>query len=128
MGMSVSASTGFENREFFMNSAKNRQGNETMEQNKTASNVQSTINLNNGKALTTEQYLMLASTQITVNNSLKETLKYLQKHANNRKKEYKFGDLWKILNDDNEDTEQTPCLGELIDIVIDNSKNIFVAA
>lgn len=125
MGMSVSTTMGFENREFLMNSAKNMQNN-TPAAEKSVNTANGTIMLTEGKALTTEQYIMLASTQITVNNSLKETLKYLQKHANN-KKEYKFGDIWKILSSENEDSDNNPYQGELVDIIIDNTKNIFAA-
>ena len=65
-----------------------------------------------------------ASAQVTLNNSLKETLNYLKAHANDkRKKEYILGDLWQNLSE-NEDTYQ----GELVDFVIDTSlKNIFAA-
>ena len=128
MGLSVSTSMGFENRELFQNSAQNlAQSSEKTVEKTTANNSQLSTVLTNYKPLTTEQYLLLASTQITVNNSLKETLKYLQNHAIERKKEYRFGDLWKMLYDENDDSDEKPYDGILLDIVIDLSKNIFAA-
>ncbi len=125
MGMSVSTSMGFENRELIKNSAKNLvQGNEEAQQKASESIMQNSIT--NARSLTTQEYILLASTQITLNQSLKETLKYLQKHANSRKKEYTFGDLWKVLNTENEDSEKNPYQGEVFEID-QNKKNIFAA-
>ena len=125
MGMSVSTSMGFENRELIKNSAKNLpQGNEAAQQKASESIIQNSIS--NARNLTSQEYILLASTQITLNQSLKETLKYLQKHANDRKKEYVFGDLWKVLNTDNEDSEKNPYQGEVFEID-QNKKNIFAA-
>ena len=68
--------------------------------------------------------IIQASSQIILNNSLKETLKYLKSHTNNKpKKQPVLGELWEIAN--KEDLEYK---GELIDFVIDSSlKNIFAA-
>ena len=127
MGMSVSASTGFINREFLNDSANNRQN-----QNSAATNTPKTVVQNNAKyslgtPLTTQQYIMLASSQITVNNSLKETLKYLRNHAEKNRKSPVFGELWDILNMENNNDEH-PYQGELLNIEIDDSAiNIFAA-
>ncbi len=66
-----------------------------------------------------------ASSQITMNNSLKETLKYLKNHANKKiTKEPVLGELWEKLNRTNEDTYK----GELLDFQIDDTAvNIFAA-
>ena len=128
MGMSVSTSMGFENREYFNNSAQN-----TAQNNGAAAEKQVAVSTfapeyANFKPLTTQQYILLASTQITVNNSLRETLKYLRTHAENKKRDYVFGDLWKIFNTENEGSEENPYQGELLNIDIEyNKKNIFAA-
>lgn len=69
--------------------------------------------------------IIKASSQITLNNSLKETLKYLKSHANKKQtKEPVLGELWNIMNK-KEDNEYN---GELLDFEIDSSaKNIFAA-
>ena len=71
-----------------------------------------------------------ASTQISLNNSLKETLKYLKEQATKKNsKEPKFGELWNIISVENNASEKNPYKGELSDFQIDkNVKNIFVAA
>lgn len=66
-----------------------------------------------------------ASSQITMNNTLKETLKYLKSHANQKiTKEPVLGELWEKLNSAKEDTYK----GELLDFQIDDTAvNIFAA-
>lgn len=66
-----------------------------------------------------------ASSQITMNNTLKETLKYLKSHANQKiTKEPVLGELWEKLNSANEDNYK----GELLDFQIDDTAvNIFAA-
>ena len=66
-----------------------------------------------------------ASSQITMNNTLKETLKYLKSHANQKiTKEPVLGELWEKLNSTKEDSYK----GELLDFQIDDSAvNIFAA-
>lgn len=114
----------FENRENLRNAAKNilnRQGAsaETMQKifEKTifpANNYQNS-----------QQLILSTSAQITLNNSLKETLKYLKSQANKKvTKEPVLGELWNIMN-----KEEVPYNGELADYVIDTSAdNIFAAA
>jgi hypothetical protein len=69
--------------------------------------------------------ILRASSQITLNDSFKETLKYLKIYGNKKtKKEPVFGDLWNIISKEENDYE-----GELVDFVVDSSlKNIFAAA
>ena len=88
-----------------------------------------------GDRLLKEQYtnpqmaILKASTQISVNNTLKETLKYLRSHASKKTtKTPIFGELWGILETSNQASEENPYKGELIDFQIDkNAKNIFAA-
>lgn len=82
----------------------------------------------NTSVLNSQQYVLMTSTQITLNNSLKETLKYLNSHKKQTRKEPRLGDLWRILNVDNNETEKNPYNSEIIEIQIDeNAKNIFAA-
>ena len=70
--------------------------------------------------------VLKASTQITLNNSLKETLKYLKSHSQKSLK-YKapvLGELWKNLEASNSSYKDN----ELYDFELDkNAKNIFAA-
>ena len=70
--------------------------------------------------------IIKASSQISANGTLKETLKYLKEHATKKTvKEPIFGELWELLNSN----EKVAYEGELLDFEIDNSvKNIFIAA
>ncbi len=65
-----------------------------------------------------------ASSQITMNNTLKETLKYLKNHANKKVvKEPVLGELWEKRNN-----LENNYRGELIDFQIDDTAvNIFAA-
>ena len=113
----------FENRENLRNAAKNilnRQGASAEASKKI---LEETIF--SEKKYNTQFDILRASSQITLNDSLKETLKYLKTQANKKtKKEPVFGELWNIINNEDRSYE-----GELIDFVIDSSlKNIFAAA
>ena len=67
--------------------------------------------------------IIKASSQISINDSLKETLKYLKSHANKRvAKTPVLGELWGRLENEQE------YKGELIEFEIDSSiENIFAA-
>ena len=131
MGLNVTHTLGsfqFENRENLRNTAKDilqKQGasNENMQRI-----LDKTIFDSDGKIYSNSQLAVIkASTQISLNNSLKETLKYLKNHASKKtRKEYAFGEIWNLIN--NEDiTEEYK--GELIDFEVDeNITNIFAAA
>lgn len=113
----------FESRENLRNAAKNilnRQGASTEATNKILE--QAIFSAKNSNA---QFDILKASSQITLNESLKETLKYLKTQANKKtKKEPVFGELWNIIN-----KEEISYEGELVDFVIDSSlKNIFAAA
>lgn len=70
-----------------------------------------------------------ASAQITLNNSLKETLKYLKEHANKKEaKKHVLGEIWDTFAAKNDASEKNPYRGELCDFQINyNAKNIFAA-
>ena len=112
---------GFENREFLRNTAKQILQKSGANEKQADSIVKNQVIAEYGKTAEANIYGM--SAQITLNNSLKETLKYLQAHANDRRKKYVLGDLWNKFSEQ-ENTYQ----GELVDFEVDyNIKNIFAA-
>lgn len=71
--------------------------------------------------------VLRASTQITLSNSLRETIKHLQAQKHQKVQAHVFGELWKIVSTSNEDTENS-YHGDLLDFEIsENTKNIFAA-
>lgn len=131
MGINVTHTMGsfqFESKENLRNTAKDilkRQG--ASEENMQRI-LDKTIFDSDGRIYSNSQLAVIkASTQMSLNNSLKETLKYLKNHASKKnQKEYVFGEFWKLINDE-EKTEQYD--GELIDFELDaNLTNIFAAA
>ena len=115
----------FESRENLRNAAKNilnRQGASTESMQKI---IDQTIFQNNSYQ-NSQQLVLSTSAQITLNNSLKETLKYLKSQSNpkNTKKPV-LGELWSIIN-----KEEIPNYdGELANFEIDPSlENFFAAA
>lgn len=129
MGLNVSINYGFqfENREILKNTAKNILGNSGAPSETTQRIIDKT--LFEGQEINPQLSVIKAATQISANNTLKETLKYLKSHAN--KKPHKtpmLGDLWNVLSANNEASEHNPYKGELVDFEIDkNAKNIFAA-
>ena len=123
MGINVSTSMGFENRQFLQNTAKEILQKKGAEPDKAQEVIQKAVFAGSDFVSSTELNTLKASTQITLNNSLKETLKYLKGHANDKRKKYVLGELWEQI-DENTDNYN----GELIDFEIDsNLKNIFAA-
>lgn len=111
----------FENRENLRNAAKNI----LSKQNSSNESIQRIVDK------TVFEYnpqlaIIKASSQISINNSLKETLKYLKSHPTKKvTKKPVLGELWNIANDTSKDYSNN----ELYDFEIDNSvKNIFEAA
>ena len=112
----------FENKENLRQAAKNilnRKGASTESTNKILE--QAIFSNYNSRA---EIDILKLSSQITMNESLKETLKYLKtKNKEKTNKKAILGELWNTIN-----SEEDYC-GELVDFVVDSSlKNIFVAA
>lgn len=135
MGLNVSMNYSFqlENRDILKNTAKNILTNSGATPEATQKIVEKT--LFEGDRLLKEQYtnpqlsVLKASTQISINNTLKETLKYLKSHA---KKEVKktpvFGELWNIASANNQASEKNPYQNELYEYQIDkDTVNIFAA-
>ena len=117
MGINVSTSMGFENRDFLNNTAKRilRKSGMSLEK---AESI-----LKNSYYNRPEYDVYRTSAQVTLNNSLKETLKYLQSHANDKRKRYILGELWDKLGE-----QQEAYQGELVDFEVDYTlKNIFAA-
>ena len=119
----------FENRESLRNSAKdilNRQG---ASAETTSSILENTIfNTSNrgGDFYVNPQLAILkASSQISMNTNLKETLKYIKSQAHKKQaKQPVFGELWNSLIETEFNNEN-----ELLEFEIDNNaKNIFIAA
>ncbi len=132
MGLNVSSmenSFQFENRENLRNTAKNILSKSGATTEATQKIIEKTIF--DGDRQLKELYtnpqlaVLKASTQISVNNSLKETLKYLKDHANKKPvKKPVLGELWEICQNSDEKSYN----GELCDFLIDkNVKNIFAA-
>lgn len=113
----------FENRENLRNAARNilnRQGATTEATHKVLEQT-----LFQASSYQNPQLAIIkASSQISLNNTLKETLKYLKSQANKKtQKEPVLGELWNIANKETNTYE-----GELVDFIIDTTaENIFAA-
>ena len=128
MKLNISHTTGFqfENRENLRNTAKDilsRQGASKEFMQKFVDEAiftQAKVKADYNPQLA----IIKASSQITLNESLKETLKYLKSQANKKVvKEPVFGELWELFS-----AEELNYQGELINFVVDeNLNNIFAA-
>ena len=130
--VSIDSSYQYENKESLRNIAKNILSNTGATSESTQKIIEKSVFLADKqmKDLYTNPQLSVlkASTQITLNNSLKETLKYLKTHAKTKEnvKTPKLGDWWKIVEISNESSNDKN--NELYDFEIDrNAKNIFAA-
>ena len=126
MGLSVSISTGFSNRQFQQNNSKN---NVREKENENTTDIKNTtvpqtniIESQDYRIERTNNYMN--PTLISINNNLKETLNYLNVHANDKRKQYIFGELW----DQIKNTEDNLNENMIIDIEIDFSENNIFAA
>ncbi len=125
MEFNVSTKMGFENQNYLRNQARNILAKNCLKNHEGEKIIDLTSNLYSNSQLN----VLKASTQISVNNTLSETLKYLRTHANkNVKKVHVLGELWSIISTQNENSDNNPYKGELFDFQIDkNAKNIFAA-
>ena len=131
MGINITHTLGsfqFESRENLKNTANDILNKQGASQEAAQKIIDKTIFNNNyqlSNIYSPQLAIIKASSQITANNSLKETLKYLKTQANKKaEKKHTLGELWEIVNKDEEIAYQ----GELVDFVIDNSlDNIFAA-
>lgn len=112
----------FENRENLRNAAKNLLLRKEHSQQSINNVLNKTIfaEENNNPQLS----IIKASTQISLNESLKETLKYLNSHAAKKhEKRPVLGELWNTVANNSSDYD-----GELLNFEVDDSlKNIFAA-
>lgn len=125
MGINIThtmSSFQFENRENLRNTAKQILNNQSSSTEAIRKIVEQTV----FPVQNSQQLILNMSSQVTLNNSLKETLKYLKSHANKKtEKEPVLGELWNIMSKESNNTYT----GELQDFEIDeNAKNIFAAA
>ena len=114
----------FNSRENLRNAAKNILNKQGASSETTQKILEQTIFQQNDFYQNPQLLILKSSSQITINDSLKETLKYLKNQANKKTtKEPVFGELWKIIN--KEDCYN----GELVDFEVDYSTiNIFEIA
>ena len=129
MGLNITQTLGsfqFENKDQLRQHAKsllNRQGASEEVVDKI---INQTIFKNESSAINSQLAILNTSSQIILNNNLRETLKYLKN--NTSKKVFKkpvFGELWAISSHDESEVYN----GELSDYIVDtSSNNIFVAA
>ncbi len=126
MGMNITHTMNsfqFENREHLRNTARdilNRKASEKVTENI----AQKALNANSVYH-NPQLAIIKASSQISINNSLKETLKYLRSHANQKEnKKHILGELWETIKSETE----LDYNGELLDFEINIfAKNIFAA-
>ncbi len=136
MGLNVSTTNSYmlDNQEVLRNAAKNILSKGGASAETTKKIIEQTLfnqdNQIKDLYINPQLSVIKASTQISLNNSLKETLKYLKEQATKKNsKEPIFGELWNIISVENNASEKNPYKGELSDFQIDkNAKNIFVAA
>lgn len=128
MGLNVST-TMFENREFLKSAAKNILSQSSTSENAVTRIIDRTVFDVSESYVNPQLSVIKAATQISVNSTLNETLKYLKLHANQKTtKTPVLGELWNIFSANNEASEENPYKGDLYDFVIDkNIKNIFAA-
>ncbi len=130
LNVSVNYSNQYENKEQLREIAKNILNNSGANSESTKQIIEKSVFLANKTMkdlYTTPQLDVLkASTQITLNNSLKETLKYLKSHSKQslKTKTPILGELWKVIEVNKSSSENN----ELYNFELDkNAKNIFAA-
>ncbi len=124
MGLNVSTTMGFENRDFLRNAAR-----EILQRSGASKEASSKIidtAIFDKKYVSSQADVFQASAQISFSKSLNETLKYLKSHAMKKEvKTPKFGELWDSLNSAKNDSKDC----ELFEFVLDDyAENIFAAA
>lgn len=117
----------FENRETLRNTAKEILNKNNASKESIQKIVDKTIfNSDSERYYNPQLSIIKASSQISISNSLKETLRYLNSHAASKtQKSPILGEIWDLFNK----TSDKEYNNELCDFVIDESaKNIFAAA
>lgn len=133
MGLNVSTTMGFENQEQLRNAAKNILSGNGASEEKASKIVEETIFESNRKFYelypNSQLAIIKASSQISMNGTLKETLKYLREHAYSKySKKHILGEIWENFSTITQESDIDSYNGELVDFQIDkNVKNIFAA-
>ena len=126
MGINVSTKMEFTNREFLKKPAKKFAGKENDESGKKQNNRQEIINDNSIYLSAAEVTILKNNSQVSINNNLKETLKYLQMHAQDKRKQHILGELWGKMSDSLKDTKDD--INVLADFEVNfEGNNIFAA-
>jgi len=132
MGLNITQtmnSFNFENNHSLRNTAKDILSRQGASEKATEAILNNTIfassNNTSNNYVNPQLAILKASSQISLNNNLKETLKYLKTHAQKKNSNTRtFGELWNSFVD--EKNEYSP---ELLNFEVDpNLKNIFAAA
>lgn len=132
MGINITHTLGsfqFENKENLKNTARDILNKQGASQEASQKIIDKTI-FNNSYQLSNiyspQLAIIKASSQITANSNLKETLKYLKTQANKKTtKKHTLGEFWEITQ---RESEENSYQGELVDFIIDNTiDNIFAA-
>ena len=128
MGINVSTSMGFENQNMLRNTAREILASKGASKESSSKILETTVFASDAY-VNPQLSIIKASSQITLNNSLNETLKYLKSHASKKMvKKAVLGELWDKLSANNQASEENPYRGELYDFKIDfSAKNIFAA-
>lgn len=127
MGLNISQTMNnsqFENRESLRRTAKNI----LLKQNASNENAQKIIDqlifLPNARKINTQADILNISSQIAIQNSMKETIKSLKDNfAKKNVKKAQLGELFELL-----DLDTGSYAGELVDYEINYNNNIFIAA
>lgn len=128
MGINITqtmSSFQFENRENLRNAAKDILNKQGASKESLQNILDKTIFDSEGRVYPNAQLAVIkASSQISMNGKLKETLKYLKNHsAKKAEKKPVFGELWSLINGDEDEYQP------IDDIEVDYSlENIFAAA
>ena len=125
MGINVWTTMGFENRNFQNETAHKPEQKGAVTEENSVQNSATVRTYVPAEGIKADLGIYIPVSQFTQTASLKETLKYLQAHAKEKRKRYVLGELWESLGDyDGEDDYS----GELVDFEIDSGiKNIFAA-
>ena len=123
MGLNVSTQMSFENKDALKNAARDILRRSNASKETTEKIVEKPVFTNNYNS---QADILRASAQITLNNSLRETLRYLRAQGHRKpKKSPVLGELWNLANKTKEETSDNK---EIFDIEIDlNQHNIFAA-
>lgn len=125
MGINVWTTMGFENRNFQGGTAQKSEHKGAVTEENSVQISQSAKTYVHAEGVKTDLGIYMPVSQFTQTASLKETLKYLQAHAKDKRKRYILGELWESLGDYEGEDDYS---GELVDFEINfGLKNIFAA-